>query len=65
MARILGISQPAVSRAMRKLREAGYIRLLEPKGRRLPGAFQRGRRCQVLILGGDPLPSDKERELMG
>jgi DNA-binding transcriptional ArsR family regulator len=65
MARILGVSQPAVSRAMRKLREAGYIRLLQPKGKRLPGAFQRGRRYQVLVRGNDPLPSGKERELMG
>jgi DNA-binding transcriptional ArsR family regulator len=63
MARILGVTQPAISRAIRKLREAGYIRLLEPKGRRLPSAFQRGRRYQVLVRGGDPLPSDKEREL--
>jgi DNA-binding transcriptional ArsR family regulator len=62
MGRILGISQPAVSRAMRKLRDAGYVRFLEPKGRRLPGAFQRGRRYQVLVRGNDPLP-EKESVL--
>jgi DNA-binding transcriptional ArsR family regulator len=64
MARRLGIHPTAISKAIRRLREAGYIRLLVPAGKRRPGAFKRGNRYQVLIRGKDPLPSDKETELV-
>ncbi len=63
MARRLGIHPTAISKAIRRLREAGYVRLLVPLGKRRPGAFKRGNRYQVLIRGNDPLPSDNEREL--
>jgi DNA-binding transcriptional ArsR family regulator len=56
MARILGIHPTAVCRAMRSLREAGYVRLLVPVGKRRCNAFRRGNRYQVLVCGHDQMP---------
>jgi hypothetical protein len=56
LARRIGIAPTAVSRSMTRLRQFGYVRRLEPIGRKYPGAHSRGGRWQVLIRGNDPLP---------
>jgi len=55
-----GISRPNISKAIGRLNKLGYLRFLEPKGRKFKGAYKRGNRYQILIRGNEPLPSEKE-----
>jgi biotin operon repressor len=57
MARDLGMHRTMICKAIRRLRDAGYVRLLVPKGMRLPGTFRRGNRYQVLVHGNEALPT--------
>ena len=55
-----GISRPNVTKAIRRLNYLGYLRYLEPKGRKYKTAFKRGNRYQILIRGNESLPSETE-----
>lgn len=55
-----GISRPNISKAIGRLSKFGYIRKLEPKGKKRRNAFKRGNRYQILIRGNESLPSSKE-----
>jgi biotin operon repressor len=55
-----GISRPNVTKAIRRLNYFGYLRYLEPKGRKYKSAFKRGNRYQILIRGNESLPSEAE-----
>lgn len=56
-----GISRPNISRAIKRLKIFGYLRSLEPMGKKRKNAFKRGNRYQVLIRGNENLPSSFER----
>ncbi len=56
-----GISRPNISKAIKRLKKFGYLRFLEPKGRKLKDAFKRGNRYQILVRGNEKLPSSKEQ----
>jgi DNA-binding MarR family transcriptional regulator len=55
-----GISRPNVSKAITRLSHLGYLRYLEPKGRKYKTAFKRGNRYQILVRGNETLPSCNE-----
>ena len=55
-----GTSRPNISKAISRLSEFGYLRHLEPRGKKLKGAIRRGNRYQILTRGNEPLPSNKE-----
>lgn len=55
-----GISRPNVTKAITRLNHFGYLRYLEPKGKKQKAAFKRGNRYQILIRGNESLPSEKE-----
>lgn len=55
-----GVARPNVSRAIKRLTRFGYIKHLVPKGKKMPLAFRRGNRYQILIRGDEKLPSIKE-----
>ncbi len=59
LAALLRISQPQVSRAIRKLVEFTYVVKLVPYGRRRPGAWARGNRYFVKVVP-DAVPPPKE-----
>lgn len=59
-----GISRPNISKAIQRLKNFGYLRLLKPKGQKLKNAFRRGNRYQILIRGNEPIPSNKETEII-
>jgi hypothetical protein len=59
LAALLRISQPQVSRAIRKLVEFDYVVKLVPCGRRRPGAWARGNRYFVKVVP-DAVPPPKE-----
>jgi len=56
----IGVARPNISRAIRRLTNFGYIRHLVPKGKKMPRAFRRGNRYQILVRGNEGLPSEKE-----
>ena len=58
-----GISRPNISKAINRLKKFGYLRFLEPKGKKLKNAFKRGNRYQILVRGNELLPSMLEREI--
>ena len=63
LAEMVGTSKAPVSRAIKELHRLGLVRLLQPKGKKLRGAFMRGNRYQVLYTPNAPLPSMKETEI--
>ena len=56
----IGVARPNISRAIKRLTTFGYIKHLVPKGKKMPLAFRRGNRYQILIRGDEKLPSIKE-----
>jgi hypothetical protein len=53
---LLRITQPMVSRAIKKLVEANYVLKLVPYGAKRPGAWQRGNRYFLRTVPNAPLP---------
>lgn len=63
---LIGMDQAHVSRAVKSLYEMEVIRLLQPKGKKHPKAWQRSNRMQLCYDGPrslQPMPSAKEIEL--
>lgn len=58
-----GVARPNVSRAIKRLTRFGYIKHLMPKGKKMPSAFRRGNRYQILVRGNESLPSAQELEV--
>lgn len=60
---LCGMRQSHVSEALKELHELGLVKVLVPKGKRHPNAFQRGNRYFVPYEPGAPLPSEHEIEI--
>ena len=63
---LVGVDQAHVSRAVKSLYEKEVLRLLLPKGKKHPKAWQRSNRMQLCYDGPrsqQPMPSAKEIEI--
>jgi len=49
-----------ICRWAKRLVEYGYLRRLEPRGRKHPNAFRHTNRYQLLVDANDPLPENEQ-----